>query len=99
MLELFVELGKKQVDMFSSNHLTYMNCIVTCEGMRNIMMTVYKSLVHSKRLIALEEMPQDHKLQVWETAKEISNGRMDKKGTIQLSKILYTIEYYLNNVR
>src|SRR5690242_17227257 len=95
--EMWIELGKKQVDVFTANHEAYLECIVTSAGIRNVMMTVYNMLVGSKMLQKLEDQPYNGKLHVWETAKEIAKDRMDKEGVIKLSKVLYTIEYYLNN--
>lgn len=95
--EMWIDLGQKQVDRFTENHETYLECIVKFKGIRDVMMMVYKSLLAAKKIQPLEEQPYEGKLHVWETAKEISNGRTDKEGTIQLSKVLYTIEYYLNN--
>jgi hypothetical protein len=94
--QAWIDLGRKQVDVFTQDHETYLECIVKYKGIRDIMMAVYKTLLSIKILQPLEEQPYEGKLHVWETAKEIAKDRMDKEGVIKLSKILYTIEYYLN---
>jgi hypothetical protein len=94
--EMWIDLGRKQVDCFTNDHETYLECIVKYTGIRDVMMMVYRMLLSSKMIQPLEDQHYEGKLHVWETAKEIAAGRMDKEGQIQLSKVLYTIEYYLN---
>lgn len=95
--EMWIDLGKKQVDRFTEDHETYLECIVKYKGIRDVMMMVYKILLATNKIQKLEDQPYEGKLHVWETAKEIAKDRMNKEGIIKLSKILYTIEYYLNN--
>lgn len=94
---MWIDLGRSQVDRFTNDHEVYLECIVKYKGIRDVMMLVYKSLLATNKIQKLEDQPYEGKLHVWETAKEIAKDRMDKEGVIQLSKILYTIEYYLNN--
>lgn len=97
VVDLFIELGKKQANLFSESHIPYIECVVTCAGMRNVMLTVYNSAVFRGEIKPLEILPQEDKLSIWETAKEMSKDRLDKNGVIELSKVLHTLEYYLNN--
>lgn len=89
-------LAIKQAELFTENNIAYSSTLVTGESTRYIMNSAYRGLVNGNHLVPLELLPKDEKENVWETAKEISAGRLNKAKTIELSKALYCLEYILN---
>jgi hypothetical protein len=89
-------LAIKQAELFVENNIAYTTCLVTGDSPRYIMNHAYCCLVNSNHLMALELLPKDEKENVWETAKEIAAGRLNKAKTVELSKALYCLEYILN---
>lgn len=94
--QLFYELGKKQIELLHQDNCAYIECLVVCDSSREVMHTVYKSLISMKLIPKIEALPLQDKNVLWEQAKEFSKDRLDKNKTIVLSKSLYAIEYYLS---
>jgi len=94
--DMLLEIGSKQATMCNDDSVTYINCLVTCDGMRQLMATVYACLTYIKRLPKIEDLSLEEKTTLWEETKEFANNRLDLKETIKLSKCLYTIEHFLN---
>ena len=95
-MSLWMDLAIKQSRLFSEDNVNYTNALVTCDSIRNIWVCAYKGLVRIHYLGPLEGLSVSEKNNVWETAKEISAGRLNNAETIQLSKALYCLEYVLN---
>ncbi len=98
---MFIELGRKQALIFndpkkSNANEIYINCLVTCYSIRNLMVSSYKALVSQRALIPIEWMRDEDKNILWESAKEFAKGRLDKKSAIDLCTALYALEFYLN---
>ncbi len=91
------DIGKMQSDMFCSNPPVYESLIITSTTIRQLMNMVYSHLVYYKLVLPIESLPVSEKNELWEVSKKIINGRMDKYGCIEVSKVMYAISYYLNN--
>jgi len=90
-----LELGKKQAELFISNNLVYADCLVKFDSCRSIMNTCYRILVNSNEIVPIEEIKKEDKLNIWDTAKELSKDRLDRNQLIELVKALVTLEYFL----
>lgn len=93
--ESIIEVGRKQAAMCNENSIAYINCLVTCEGMRSVMVMVYNVLTYTKAILKIENIPLEEKNTLWEQTKEFANNTLDLKETIRLSRCLYAIEYLL----
>lgn len=90
------ELGRKQTELFSENHLVYTELLVTASASRMILNYIYGSLARSGKVIPIERVGAENEKILWETPKDISKGRMNETELVQLIKALITLEYYLN---
>jgi hypothetical protein len=92
---MLFEVAKKQAAMCNDDSVTYINCLITCEGMRGLMTTVYNALINTKRAIKIEDLSLEEKNTLWLQTKEFANNQLNLQETIKLSKCLYSIEYFL----
>lgn len=91
-----LEIGHAQAQMFLSNNTKYCEILVTCSCPRQILLMAYNRLVRLQKLTPLEEMRYEDQKTAGETAKEMANGRLERKALIQMVKALLAIEYFLN---
>lgn len=91
----FLDLAKKQSELFQQNNIVWMECLVTCECTKSIMELGYNILVRKNKIVPIEKMAQSDKENLWKTAKEFSKNRLDKNGLIKMAKGLVTLEYFL----
>ena len=94
--EITIELVKKHIEIFHQNNVVFMNCLVTGNGLKGIFLSVYNTLIISKKIIAIELLPVDQKKELWEGAKEFADNRLNNEDCIKFSKCLYVLEYFLN---
>lgn len=92
----WIELGYKQARICNENSVGYINFLVAGNSTRAVMVEVYNTLVRTKRIQKIEDLPLDEKNTLWEQTKEFSDNNLNLKETINLSKCLYAIEYLLN---
>lgn len=90
----WLQLGIKQMDVFDSDPVVYMNCLVAHPVLREIWRMVYMRAVVLKMLVPIEKIPVEVKTQLWEEAKEIAGGLLNQEETIVLSKALLTIKCF-----
>lgn len=91
-----IELGRKQTAVFTNDHMAYTNCLCEADSLRRLMENVYTALVLKKLLVRIEDWAQEPKEHLWEQAKDIAAGRLNQTKMIELSRVLATIEYFLN---
>lgn len=91
-----MDLGRKQVDLFLSNNVTYCEILVTCSCPRHILLMAYQRLVQLRKITPIEDMLQEQKKIAWETAKDIAKGRLRKIELVEVVQALLTIEYFLS---
>jgi hypothetical protein len=70
--------------------------MVAAPGHRNVFHRAYNRFVREKKITSLQDMTMTEKVSVGEMAKEISKGRLDRSGLIELAENLIVIEYLLN---
>jgi hypothetical protein len=68
--------------------------LVTGEIHRNISMEIYKLIVKDKtnNVPQFEELEIQAKLKIWDRAKALANGRLDKETCVQLAKSIYILD-------
>lgn len=96
MSNIYLEIGKAQVELFYQNNLDYINSLVTCDSIRGLMNSIYNFLTDTKKIEKIETLELEYRQSLWDQTKEYAAGRLDKKKAIELSKALYTLEYLLN---
>lgn len=95
--EMMIEMGYKHAKLCNEDSVTYINCLIEGAGMRLVMVTVYNSLVSTKRIKKIQDLPIEEKNTLWVQTKEFTDNKLNLQETINLSKALYAIEYLLNN--
>lgn len=93
-LNQWIELGRKQYAVFENDCENYIKCLVANQSMRTVLNCVYNSLVGRKEMIAIENLSQEGKITLWEATKEFAKGTLNQQQMIDLSKSLYTLEYF-----
>lgn len=88
-------MGRKQAGLFENNNQVYIDCLVKFDSPRHILTLAYSALVASKQIKPIESLPIEEKNQLWGLTKEFAAGKMEKDKTLELSKALYTLEFYL----
>jgi hypothetical protein len=91
----WIELGQAMAEMFTSNHLVFCELLVSGNSMRMILVTLYEKFWRENKLLAIEVLPREQKLVLWETAKDFSKGRLLEGELTELSKSFYVLEYLL----
>lgn len=91
----FFNLAKKQADLFTNNHLAWVEVLVTGTALRGIMRIAYRRLIREGKMIPLENMHEEEKNRLWETVEEFDNGRNDEQGKVYIAISLLTLEYFL----
>lgn len=86
---MYSVLGRQEVDMFEGNMSIYIDCYISSTAKKEIMEKYYLRLVSDKIIIKLEDCDVEYKKELWESAKEISAGRLNNNGCIELSKCLH----------
>lgn len=95
MENMWVFLGKQQLEIFEQNCEAYFELLSTAATQRTILSMFYFVSVRSKRIMPIDKLVESDKRDLWESAKEIASGRLDHNQTIELSKCLYTISCFL----
>lgn len=91
-------LGLGQADLFMRDNIKYIDGLIGCESVRGMMVSLYKILINRGLLTAIEHLTTEHKTDLWEQTKEFANGKLDRDNMISLSRSLYTMEYFLNQL-
>lgn len=92
---LFIDLCKKQSELFHKNNQVFIDCLVKFNSVRHTLTAAYESLVGYKKITPVEDIPLSDWDNLLSMTKYYADGRMDGKGLNELSKALYTLEYYL----
>lgn len=96
-LECMERIGRKEAAYFENDNVDYTNQIVELNCRRGIMVWVYEELRKHKKIVPIEKLEVDVKKQMWGFIKEICAGKTnDTKRMVQVAKVFYTIEYFLN---
>lgn len=90
----WIIFGVKQMALFDSDNVTFVNCLVFGEGMRKSMIEVYRSIVKHGLALNIEDLPVSEKEKIWLRANAVAENRIGKEQLIELSKALYVIECF-----
>lgn len=90
------KLALKQLELFQKDQLAYLNALIGCDTVRVLMNNIYKAIVSSGRLTAIDDLPVGDKKELWLTAKDFSQDRLNNEGMIQMAHVLYLLEFLLN---
>jgi hypothetical protein len=83
-----------QVELFDSKQPEYMDAFCNGIALRKIMCQYYDSLVKEKQIIPIEDLDEAYKRHLKESAIEISAGRLDIPGLVQLCKCLQVFTFH-----
>lgn len=96
-LELMWSIGRKELGYFEDDTIGYANQIVTLNCRRNVMIWVYQHLIRFRGLTPIEKLDPEVKNKMWGTVKDICAGKTENKNLmIQVAKVFYTLEYFIN---
>jgi hypothetical protein len=93
----FYTLGLKQAQTFREHPDDYLECLVKFSSQRSILYTCYRFLKSSGIIQPLENLPIEFKRDIFDKAKEIAKGRLDRDKMVVLSACLYCLEFLLDN--
>lgn len=97
MDDIFLNYGRKQAAAFEEDNIGYTNALLMLGGCRKMLVWIYCLLINYKKIQPIESLPKEQKEQIWEFVKEICiEGHRQKEKMIQMVKVFYTIEYFLN---
>ena len=95
--ECLWKIGRKEVQVFEGNNLAYVDNLIFCNCRRHLMVWIYAYLVGCKKTKKIEDLEPEVKKEMWAFEKEICAGKTeDKKRMIEIAKVFYTIEYFIN---
>ena len=92
----FLDLGRKQAELFVANNVAYSEVLVTCYCPRQILLYAYESLLKQRKITPIEDLLQEDKEYAWKQAKEIAKGRLGNKALKEIVKAFVVINYFLN---
>jgi hypothetical protein len=90
------KLAVRQMDSFQRNQIGFLNTIVSSDNMRKHLYAAYVQVVNGGCLVAIELLAEGEKKDIWLTAKDFVNGKLEKDEAAKFAKILYLIEFLLN---
>jgi len=98
-IECLCRIGRSQTETFEEDNMRYVDLLTAPVGglRRSIMLWIYNDLSKNGRFERIENLDAGTKKQMWATIKEICAGKTeDKEMLIEITKIFYVIEYFLN---
>lgn len=93
--DMLINVGKQQAALCNNNSITYINCLVKFGTMRQLMTSVYFTLVHTNQVSKIENLPLEEKTALWAQTKEFAANTLSLSEMIKLSRCLYALEYLL----
>ena len=92
----FLDLARKQADLFLANDEAWCNVLVGQNAVRPIMVMAYNQLVRSRKLPPMEDLAKNEKQKAWDFAKEIAKGQLRRAQLIEIVQALLALEFFLN---
>lgn len=90
-------IGRKEAAYFENDNVSYTEEIITLNCRRSIMCWVYSEMKKHKKIVAIELLDKKDKDELWLFTKDICAGKTsDKKRMVEVLKVFYTLEYFLN---
>jgi hypothetical protein len=87
-----IKSGVWYVEQFEKDNQVFIESVVKFKSIRNFMVMVYNALVASNKILPIDKLEKDMKVNFWSDAKEFAAGRLDNEDCIKLSKILYVLK-------
>lgn len=90
-------IGRKEAAYFENDNIGYTEEIISFNCRRSIMVWVYSELKKNNKIVPIENLAPEDKNNMWGFIKEICAGKTeDQKRMIEVCKVFYVIEYFLN---
>jgi hypothetical protein len=93
---IFERLVPLEVNAFYSNEPGYIECLVTAKSIRKIMTGIYNSRVFTQKIIPIEKLSEEEKIELWEQTKAYAKGRLNKTELIELAKAVWCLANILD---
>lgn len=94
---MFVEIGKMFAVDFEKNNVGFCKGLPAAKVAMSILESCYNIFLYQKKIKKIEDLPENEKQIIWETAKELSNGRLQNNEQMKtLCRALYSLEYLLS---
>lgn len=87
-----INYGIMFIEKFESDNDTYMQMLISCGTVRQMMAWVYCCLVADKKLLPLDKVEIVFKQRLWQEVKNIACGKLNNDQCICLSKALYVLK-------
>lgn len=95
--ELMYRIGRKELWVFEGNNILYFDNLIETKCRRHIMLWIYNTLVYKKKLLKFELLSDEAQQDVINFVNEQCGERaVDEKIKIEVGKVFYTLEYFLN---
>lgn len=86
---MYSVLGRQEIEMFEGNMAAYLSAYTSSTAKKEIMEKYYLFLVSDNIIPKVEDCDLEYKKQLWESAKELSAGKLNTDGCIGFSKCLH----------
>jgi len=95
--QLMWRIGRDEKDYFEIDNEFYLDSLIRMSSRRGIMCWVYSDLCFAKKIVRMEALDKETKKRMWDNVRGMCEGKTDdKKIMLQLCKVFYVIEYFLN---
>lgn len=88
-------IAEYHVNLFHKGNVEYIEYLVKLNSFRRVFLMVYMALCNDKKIFPVELLPKEDKDKLKYYTIEYANGRLSVDQAVELSKVLYTIEYLL----
>jgi len=91
-------IGGKMAIYFSNakDQFKYLQALAILSVPKKNLLTCYSLLCRDKKMVTIENLPNEGKQKTWETAKEIADGRFNTSEDMKdLCRCLLTMEYFM----
>ena len=92
MTTVTISLARVMIELFEKMPKTFNEVLVTGTVHRSIMLSIYRLLVKEGTLLPIEEITPEQKNEIWNRAKTIIAGRMNKEQCIEVIKSIHAME-------
>lgn len=87
-----IDLGNFMQEIWEKNKSVLKETLVTGTVHRSICMTIYKLVTKDKSVVEFENLDHETKIKIWDEAKRVADGRLDKPTCIELAKSFYILD-------
>jgi hypothetical protein len=94
-LDLLLKFVSKYPESEQSDEL--MSRVANMSVMRYIFSSLYGGLIFKKELKTLEDMPIEHKREIWEMAEKYCEADLSKEQRIEFCKAAMAVNWLLSN--